>query len=149
MTAHRQRRCLHCRIRYFYQVSGGGCFEALNDGNYCPECKQVLIHALRETPVKVKKSWEPTGEVTFEQLKIWEAEDNTLKLFQRILPPLFSTTDPSNNIVKVVRGHGEFEGRWYSYNYWTKAPDEVSITMETETELSTGTQTPWRNLPRG
>ena len=47
-------RCEHCGKEYFYQASGDGCFDSLNDRHYCPECKQAIIDALSKIPVQFK-----------------------------------------------------------------------------------------------
>lgn len=161
MTTHRLKRCGHCLVRYSYQSSGHGCMRPLNDDRYCPTCKGVIKRALSDVPPKIKHSWEPTDEVTLEQLQEWESLNEqdrdkrddeleaqgkfVLRGLRRVLPGLYDFTDPHNHhICRHVYGRGDFHSRAYTYKYWTKRPAQVNIEMETETDLETGQTQPWK-----
>lgn len=48
---HRLKRCDHCQRTYYYQGSGRGCHEKLNDSRYCPECMELVLEALKKRDV--------------------------------------------------------------------------------------------------
>lgn len=52
---HEIKRCKHCYRQYSYQASGDGCFNPVNDKDYCPECMSVINEALS----KITKKFEP------------------------------------------------------------------------------------------
>ena len=52
---HEIKRCKHCYRQYSYQASGDGCFNPVNDKDYCPECMSVINEALS----KIAKKFEP------------------------------------------------------------------------------------------
>ena len=51
-----QKRCKHCGKTYGHQLSGNGDY-TYNDANYCPDCKKVMLDALKNVPVKFEPSW--------------------------------------------------------------------------------------------
>lgn len=51
------KRCAHCHSRYQYIRSGEGCLSSINDDKYCPECKQIILKALENIPVKIGKKF--------------------------------------------------------------------------------------------
>lgn len=48
-------RCKHCGKEYSYQASGEGCFDRLNNRDYCPDCWAAILVALEQIPVQYKK----------------------------------------------------------------------------------------------
>lgn len=48
-------RCKHCGKEYSYQASGEGCFDRLNNRDYCPDCWAAILAALEQIPVQYKK----------------------------------------------------------------------------------------------
>ena len=150
MTTHCQKRCRHCNVRYGYQGSGYGCDAPLNDGDYCPDCKQVLIDAFADVPRRVEKDFEPTGEVSAFELEALEAERwETTKTkggipVRRVAAPLFDMVDPSNT---QACGITWLDGKTYRWSYWSKDPEgtaEVRLTVERD--LETGETVPWVDL---
>ena len=153
MTTHRLKRCQHCLVTYSYQSSGYGCFEPTNDDRHCPECRAVILEVLKDVPRRFEKVWKATDEVTFEQLKEWErawdleAEERGALQMRRILPGLFDMENPSNkHVLRCVSGRGFFQGKTYTYEYWTTKPDDVKIRVEAEVDLETGDTRPWKNF---
>lgn len=52
-----RRRCTHCGSEYSYQISGYGCQYEVNDEDYCPDCKKVILNALSNVPKKFTNKW--------------------------------------------------------------------------------------------
>jgi len=50
-----RNRCKHCGKEYSYQASGEGCFDKLNNREYCPECWAAILAALEKIPVHYSK----------------------------------------------------------------------------------------------
>ena len=48
------KRCSHCQCEYTYYLSGFYCHIPLNDKDYCPNCKKLIIKTLDTTPKKYK-----------------------------------------------------------------------------------------------
>lgn len=135
MTPKQTKRCQHCKITYGYQVSGEGCFDKLNDDTYCPICKNAINDALSKIPIKIKKSWEITDEVTYDYLK--EKRDEQDKkacglCSRRVYVSLFSKDDHEKNDAFEV------DGKEYIVKYWTKKPDDFTIEVAKEKHILTG-----------
>lgn len=45
-------RCKHCGTEYSHQMSGYGCFDSLNNKEYCPNCMKAINDALSKIYVK-------------------------------------------------------------------------------------------------
>jgi hypothetical protein len=152
MTTHREHRCGHCGVRYWYQASGHGCGNNYNDSRFCTDCMQVVSKALSSVPSKVDHVWVPTKEVDLLTLKAWEAErlkrqrEGGGLVFQRVSFPLFNTETWEKQETGIVYGLNGREGRTYQYHYWKGHEDEVEITIEMERDLATGLEVPWKNL---
>jgi hypothetical protein len=43
---HWESQCKKCKVKYWYQASGHGSFDELNDSNYCPICKEAKTKTL-------------------------------------------------------------------------------------------------------
>jgi hypothetical protein len=160
MTTHRQKRCRHCRVRYSYQASGHGAPD-LNDPDWCPDCKQVLLDAFANVPKRVEKVLVPTDAESALDLeaqseaahakRVADAQANPHFLFgtmvpRRVVPGLIDMTDPSN---KDRRGITKLDGKTYHWNYWTKDPEGTAqVRVEMERDLETGEDVPWKDLRR-
>lgn len=158
MTTHALHRCLHCRTPYYYQPSGYGCSRPENHGTYCPECAVVYLEAVRrafaDVPRKFESRWVETQDVTVQTVEGWKtariarAEAAGTLCIHRVVAPLFDLNDPSNSNVKgQERGVGEFKGRTFRYEYWTKRPGSEKVTEKMDVNLETGAMDPWRDLP--
>jgi hypothetical protein len=168
MTMHREKRCWHCQVRYYYQSSGYGCNEDFNDDKYCPECMEVISKALKTIPKKVEKVWVPVSEVfgdkiTLDILLQWKRErkeEARVKgniYAERLAFPLFDLTGKRTEHSGVVFGRGEeFKGYTFEYRYWTKSRDfyttcddtkeDIKISVEMERELASGLLSRWYYL---
>lgn len=51
------KRCKHCQCEYTYYLSGFYCRIPLNDKDYCPSCKKLMIKALGGIPKKYKSEY--------------------------------------------------------------------------------------------
>jgi hypothetical protein len=80
-----QHECIHCGIRYQYYLSGGNGGE-LNDASYCPDCKQVMLDALKTVEVKFKWKLVCTDEITREEL----IKLNSNSIIHRPTPGLYN-----------------------------------------------------------
>ena len=156
MTSHRLARCCHCQSRYYYQASGPNPPDD-DDDRYCPTCYKAVRKALAKVPVRYEQTWIPTTEVTLKQLQKWEAENEAKSNIRRVGVPLYKMDENKNGrsvcidvqLVRIVRGRGEFEGRTYEYRYWEKDKDphkNAEIRMEVERDLQTGLTCPWLRI---
>lgn len=160
MTSHRKCRCRHCRVLYYCQMSGPG-FSDFNDSQYCEDCQRVVFAALAGVPRKFEQDWTPTDEVTFKQLKAWEAEaekeDEQARregkiVGRRVGVPLFKISEGPDGrsvvgdaqVVHYVKGRGSFVDRFYEYRHWPDNLDEVEIRLQVERDLSDGSTRPWK-----
>ena len=143
-------RCRHCRAVYHHYVSGCPPFvdtERLNDREYCPDCKKVILEALEKVPPKVEEFWETTDVVSKEDIETEhhrreeEAKANGTICFRRITVPLFDLVDPDNN---NICGIITMNGVTFHYSWWTKK-DEIEIRKKMERDLVTGKEVLWRD----
>lgn len=139
---HENKRCRHCAVTYSYRASGGGCMEPTNDPDYCPDCKAVTLKALAEVPVKFKRDWVVTRDVTVRELveleaqRVAEVKAKGGLPVRRVLMNLYDMADPSNH---NHRGVVWLDGKTYSYDYWSKAGmDAGQVCVEVEREVETG-----------
>ncbi len=156
MSSFAERRCVHCRTRYSYQASGHGCQEAHNDGRYCPNCKQVVLDALKAVPALFERAEVPTDEVTLAELLQWEKEREARAKAEgrfcarRVRAPLFDMTGSGRvNYTGYVGGRGDRQGRLYAFSYWAikgGEPINVEIVLVIERNLETGEELPWQDL---
>jgi copper chaperone CopZ len=65
---HKKSYCIHCGVMYYYQGSGQGCFDPINDPKHCPECMGVINEALSKVPKKIEKRWIDSTEYTFTEI---------------------------------------------------------------------------------
>jgi hypothetical protein len=171
MTTHIEKRCLHCQARYYYQSSGYGCNEDLNDCRYCPECMLVLSKALEGVPAKFEKVWAPISEVfgpdVFIDVDIllrWERErekeirDSGGLFITRVAFSLFDLSGKRTEHSGIVPGRGvKFQGYVFEYRYWTdneksknwfaksdEIREDIKITVEMERNLATGKLSKWQ-----
>lgn len=99
--------CIHCGIRYLYQASGYGCHRAENNDKYCPECTTAINETLKKMPIKVKKRFIDTDEITPDQfLHEMEVRDQKIKagelIFERIFPGLINTQTGESQCIRTV-----------------------------------------------
>lgn len=144
---HYMKRCTHCKTVYAYQASGYGCHDPLNDDEYCPDCKKVIVDALKDVPKKFDSTWVETNEVTYDFLKEerrkkeeeYEKRDvngNFIKLpiTRRVYASLFNTKTgeaEKNDAFDI----GE---KQYLVQYWPSKPDDIKIQVLKEKNLLTG-----------
>ena len=79
-------RCKHCGKEYSYQASGDGCFDKLNNKDYCPECMKAILDALDKIPKRYEWRYnrcerpdEKTIEKFREMKKVFEEEEERKK----------------------------------------------------------------------
>ena len=157
MTTQALHRCLHCGTPYYYQPSGYGCGRKENHGKYCPECAIVYLEAVKsafqDVPRKFESIWVETQDVDALTVESWRTEraanaraDGKLVIF-RESSPLFNLDDPSDvNRCGYELGQGDFKGRYFKYNYWTKR-GEHRVEEQMEQDMETGELVPWKRLP--
>lgn len=75
---HKLVRCEHCYTEYAFQASGEGCHNILNNENYCPECMQKIIEALKNVPIKYSRRYNEI-EITKDLLNKFDALKNPKK----------------------------------------------------------------------
>ena len=155
MTMERYHRCQHCQIVYLCLTSGShGYHTDHRDARYCEECAEVISKALATVPVKFKRIWSATKDVTLEQLQTWEklnnaeqdAKNPNMPRIRRVSSPLFRMDGPHIKAVQkteFVRGRDKFSQRYFNYRYWEGEEDEVEITEELELNVETGQTLPW------
>jgi len=127
---HRKKICIHCKTKYYYQASGHGCDDELNDDKYCPECMGAIVDALKSIPVKFEEiDTDASDEVTYKELLA--IRKKCTNMFIRIRMPLFdmSTGDYQNNI--------QIGDYWLSE--WEKSPE---YTITKSIRVHKGTKTP-------
>lgn len=148
MTTQAIYRCRHCNQTYTYYPSG--CpydLEALNDGNYCPQCKEVVKKALEDVPQRVEKFMKPYDKVTLEEIKAAVEADKAEGLrWRRCAMPLYDMENPKN---RNITGWVTIDGQEILYSWW-EGPDvagkDVRITIEMERNLETGAEYPWKHI---
>lgn len=156
MTMERYHRCQHCQIVYLCLTSGShGYHTDHRDARYCEECAEVIRKALATVPVKFKRIWSATKDVTLEQLQTWEklnnaeqdAKNPNMPRIRRVSSPLFRMDGPHIKAVQkteFVRGRDKFSQRYFNYRYWKGEEDKVEIAEELELNVETGQTLPWR-----
>ena len=143
MTTQAIYRCSHCLIEYDYYPSGCPYSNTrLNDDAYCPNCKQVILDALKHVPQKVERFTKPYEGITLEELKEKVEEQRKNQLWQRVASPLFDMNDPDNH---NISGWVKINGLDIFYSYWTKR-DDYRIEVEMERNLETGEEYPWKEI---
>ena len=112
-------RCKHCGTQYRYQASGYGCFDQECGKEYCADCLRVMNKALEDIPVKFIMVYEPTNEITIEEIKEWEEKERQKAeevydsfLSKKGYPPLTKMPAP---ILVVPGGFRERKYRWKRY----------------------------------
>jgi len=114
----------------------------LNDDIYCPDCKQVILDALKNVPQKVERFTKPYDGITLKELKEKVKEQRENQLWQRVASPLFDMKDPDNH---NISGWVKINGLDIFYSYWTKR-DDYRIEVEMERNLETGEEYPWKEI---
>jgi len=146
MTTHRGTRCWHCRTYYYYQASGHGCNDPLNDPHYCPKCKPHQIRALKEAFRDVRVRFECRyvevqdskrfHDVTREQIEAWQADleerRKTQIVAERVGFPLFDLRTGDHSSTRYVRAtSGPHEGTTFRVTSWKLRPDyTIEIGLE-------------------
>lgn len=148
-----QKRCVHCKITYPYTISGGnpGRFE---NSTYCPDCSEVVYKALSKVPPKFQKTWAPTTAVTLSQLQDWGQENEKERVdsggCRRVGFPLYQREEVTGNliqqVVQIVPGRGEFNGRLFQYSFWPRKEEEAVVFEQVEENLMTNERVPWRDF---
>ena len=132
---HTHKRCKHCQTQYTWQGSGNGCFHELNDDRYCPDCKQVIVEALKSVSKKYKKQFVETNEVTYEYLKAERAkQDAKSGLCCRRVYASLSGFDGTREINDAY----DVGGKQYLVQYWNDKPEEFKIKVLMEINIETG-----------
>lgn len=148
MTTHEQKRCNHCGSKYYYQGSGEGCLEPVNDPKYCKDCKKAIIDALDKIVVKFEFRYVDittlgseyqyiTKEKILEWNRVWEAGESGRRWFRRTGMPLFDIDDPSNVEERIIITipEGKFKGSDVEYRYWSKKPEWNNVRIKVEWDL--------------
>lgn len=148
MTTHRMRRCHHCMVTYAYQSSGPDCHEETNDRDYCPECKAVIVEALRTVPRRVEQFWEVvTGKEADQVLeKKKQNEEDVARrraagqiIGVRIGMPLFDLQSGASSSCVFVH----LDGVEYTVTTWSDDREPARVHRSMERDLQTGKTRPW------
>lgn len=100
---HQECRCCHCGIRYSHQTSGDGCGDPLNDGRYCPDCKNIINKALHKVPKAVEKIRIPVdGEERNAVLAYRDAMDKSARLPKAPCPELQGTYNGTKELLTAL-----------------------------------------------
>lgn len=147
MTTHERKRCRHCGTKYYYQGSGPGCLEELNDPNHCEYCKKAIIDALDNIPVKfefryvdIKELSKEYQYITKEKILEWNKDFEEGKIgrwCRRICMPLYDLEDPENieKSIVITVPEGKFKGTDVEYRYWSKKHEWDNIRVKVEWDL--------------
>jgi hypothetical protein len=148
MTTHEKSRCVHCGCKYYYQGSGYGCLEELNDPKYCRDCKKAIVDALENVPIRfefryvdIKTLGSEYQYITKEKILEWnhacETGESGKRWCRRICMPLFDIEDPSNleNSIVITVPEGQFKGSDVEYHCWSKKPEWDNIRVKVEWDL--------------
>lgn len=147
--------CVHCGIEYRYQASGSMPGD-YNDHEYCEECKEVLVKALKTIPKKFGYKFVKTNEVSIETLLRWEKEkteehrmrmesgENIFPLMRQIFPSLYDSGTGEHSRSGKISGREEFVGKTYSYFYWPSKINEANVNVEKRVNLLTGEELSYR-----
>lgn len=132
MTTAILERCKHCQSPYIYHPSFYGGDEINHPHNhhdYCQECFVAIKKALAEIPVKYEKRFVPTDKYTKEQIVTHQEErcKNGLQLRRILCGMQYVPGGTRHEIVCEFMPDEE----WYMAEWWTHAPDVVSIRKET------------------
>lgn len=131
---HFMKRCKHCKTVYTWQASGDGCFHELNDENYCPVCKKVIVETLKSIPQKFKKVWVETKEVTYDYLKEKRTEKEKGGLcMRRVYASLFNSETGASEKNDAF----DVDGKQYVVQYWTDNPSVIKIQVLKEQNIET------------
>lgn len=141
---HKEKRCTHCKIRYYYQASGEGCGDDYNDDRYCPECMQIITDALKKVPIKIERRdvRVEDSEVSINDLLIHEQNKNILEkqrngercfpLMKSVYPSLWDCLDLENrNHCRLI----EYNSINYYVSTWSKSPENNYVSKEVEYDL--------------
>lgn len=151
MTSFQGKRCSHCQSAYYYQASGQGCGERLNDSRYCPSCAAVVRKALGQVRVRFECRYFPVSEVpefadvTRADIEQWEADlarrrEGGGVIGQRVWPALMNfDTGDVQNIREVVASSGPYRGIRFRVSSWQKNPEYV-IEIALEWDLGSKTR---------
>ncbi len=151
MTTFKHKRCTHCGTHYYYQGSGEGCLDDLNNPPFCMDCKNVIKEALSKVPIKFEFRYVDIKElgpeyqyITKEKIIEWnrDFEDGKVGLwFIRIGCPLFDIKDPSNieKMIIIKIPEGKFKGLDAEYRYWSKKTEWDNIRVKVEWDLINNT----------
>lgn len=148
-----RKRCIHCGTIYSYQASGHDCHREENDAEYCPGCKNILIKALENVPVKYRMVWEFCNDFTLKEVKeiikedIKNIKERAKKLNIIALYPieigLFDLKDRKN---ENKRGKFTRNNKHYNYSYWTKK-GKFDLYVAMELNIETGDKSKfWENF---
>jgi rubredoxin len=131
---HLIKRCRHCKTVYTWQASGEGCFNELNDETYCPDCKKVIIEALKSVSQKFKKVWVETDEVTYDYLKEKRAEKEKDGLcMRRVYASLFNSETGASEKNDAF----DVDDKQYCVQYWSDNPTVIKIKVLKELNIET------------
>ena len=119
---HKIKRCIHCGSEYAYLISGGHMSDyRINNEQYCPDCMEVMLAALKNVPVKFDDIFvDASTEVTrAELLEIQEAEEKirlaskgiyARRCFPGLMAPGGDTTD--TKLIKHSNGNEYYLTEW-------------------------------------
>jgi len=144
---HKTTYCSHCGIKYYYQGSGHGCGDPLNNSKHCTECMSVIVTALSRVPKKVEMRWIDSSEYTFDQIieltEKYDAEQDRIhnerqkgSIIQiirprRVFPGLvdLKTGECSENRYGIINGVE------YSVTWMKSKPEDYSVRKRAHWDL--------------
>ena len=155
MTTHYVHRCGSCSRRYSYQGSGPGCGDRLNDAKYCPDCKALIVDALRNVKPKVERfrvvvEGEERERVLSEQKRKREEPPDEKNSFfglktQQIRPGLHKMDGRRVVATMHIEVH-HLDGVEYDVSTWSDNHEPPKVEKIMERNLETGWEEPWRNF---
>lgn len=144
---HYIKRCGHCKQEYTYQASGNGCHNPLNDDYYCPECKEIILKALSDVPIKFKCITVLQTDVTLEQCKSWERIEELVRNSEtglgslhmvRVFAGLADMKTGESQVIRQVKGQNQHRHKTFIYSYWPSKPEEAEVRVYMEENVMTG-----------
>lgn len=144
MSSFENKRCKHCNTIYVYQGSGEGCHNPSNDQNYCVDCKNVILDALKSVPVRFEPAWVPSDIPLEKAIALTneareKARANNVLVFERIHVPMFDMKDPDNH---YEQGSIRVDGQDICWHRWSKTGDGLVLKL-VEIEIAFGIERPW------
>ena len=124
---HKTCRCVKCKTKYNYQVSGCGCNNELNDDRYCPDCMKLINKALKNVKVQYHDEYLPIFDEYPKKISVEEFdqhfEDTKKGQYNLVLYPVLFGFDGNAYDVRIGSTN---------YRKYVGKDGEVLITVQYE-----------------